>query len=136
MPKATLNFVWIGEPCFDKGGQDVVGPELIDRNLKYHSKAASLEEFKNETNTLKFWCLKAHKKRYQDYFAAKKIVIEVIPIETYLSEQKAEDEAVVEILRIFTDLTQPNRNKVQDWVCLKDLFFNFLLATKGDYVLD
>jgi len=137
MPKPNLNFVWIGEPRFDQGGQDVIGPETIAQNLKDHSNAHSLAELKETSNPLIFWCLESHQERYKKYFATKEIAIEVKPIEPFLREFKVENDAIpATILKIFSEHTSPGHNTVVDRVCLKDLFFNFILAYQGHYVLD
>ncbi len=128
MPKPKLNFVWIGAPRIDKGGHDIIGPESIDRNFQHFSP--------EERNPIVFWCQEAFQQVYKDYFTAKGLKIEVKSIEAYLSEFKTEDNTATEIQQIFSKLTHPDRNKIIDCVYLKDLFFNVLLATQGDYVLD
>lgn len=138
MAKPTLNFVWVGRPMFDRGGQDVVGPESIDRNFKTFSNADL------PPNSMVFWCQEAYQEQYKAYFSEKKIAITVCSIESYLNACLSDPELspplrsqASQVLMYYHHLVlSPERNRTLDRVFMKDMFFNFLLATRGDYVLD
>lgn len=131
MTKPILNFVWVGPPRFDQGGQDVVGPETIDANFK------AFPELNNPSNPMVFWCQTAYVENYQDYFTSKGITIQVASIEDYLKTCETERDKAEIILQHYRELIEdPKRNQILDRVYMKDMFFNFILATQGGYVLD
>lgn len=131
MTKPVLNFVWVGPPRFDQGGQDIVGPETIDANFK------AFPELNSPPNPMVFWCQSVYVRQYQEYFTSKGIAIHVASIEDYLKTCETEKDKAQIILEHYHELIEtPGRNQILDRVYLKDMFFNLILATKGDYVLD
>lgn len=131
MTKPVLNFVWFGPPRFTQGGQDVIGPETIDRNFKHFYPDVA------ERNPLVFWCQTAYQQDFQEYFTSIGVAILVCSIEEYLKSCPTEREHADMILGQYDKLVGPNgRNQSLDRVYMKDMFFNFLLATQGNYVLD
>ena len=125
----VINFVWIGEPKFDKGGQDVLGPESFDLNFKKFPQ--------DMPNSIVFWCQACCVERYDAFFKSKGVTIEVKSIEHYLETCQIERENAAFIQQEYTKIIlDPARNKIIDRVYFKDMFFNFILATQGNYVLD
>ena len=125
----VINFVWIGEPKFDKGGQDVLGPESFDLNFKKFPQ--------DMPNSIVFWCQACCVERYDAFFKSKGVTIEVKSIEHYLETCQIVRENAAFIQQEYTKIIlDPARNKIIDRVYFKDMFFNFILATQGNYVLD
>ena len=132
MPKPILNFVWFGPPKLSQGGQDVVGPVTIDWNFKHFPQDAD-----EGVNPMVFWCQEDYQSAYESYFTKKDITIKVCSIEAYLKSCLSEPAFASIILKHYDVLVGPQgRNKTLDRVYMKDMFFNFLLATQGGYVLD
>ena len=135
MPNPVINFVWVGPPKLTEGGQDVCGPESIALNFK---------EFADEStqNPMVFWCQKQYKSVYEAYFLEKGIDIQVSPIDDYLQNRSekcsnnCEEEAKVVLKHYTEEILDNRRAQTSDYVGMKDMFFNFLLATQGGYVLD
>lgn len=149
---SRLKFAWFGPPRFNQGGQDVIGPETIYHNLEKFTPADS-------RNPLTFFCQAKYIKEYEDYFKKKNMQITVSSVEDYFKQCKAdlaaakkgdaktdakEDKSVdtpkarvIEVEAIYNEsVLNEKRGKIIDLVYMKDLFFSFLLATEGDYVLD
>jgi hypothetical protein len=122
----TVNFVWIGPPCFTKGGHDVVGPETLGENFKNFIDSPH--------NPMVFWCQQAHQEAYETYFKSKNIAITVKNIENHLQQSRHPQAST--IFMHYQELTGDGRNNILDHVYMKDMFFYFLLASEGHYVLD
>ena len=129
MASPTINFIWIGDPKFNQGGQDVVSPESFDRNFKTWKPT--------NPNPMVFWCQDHHCESYRAYFKSKNIHITVQSIEHYLKTSPLEQKYTEFLLQEYqTLILDPSRNKIVDRVFFKDMFFNYLLASQGNYVLD
>jgi hypothetical protein len=122
----TINFVWVGPPRFDKGGQDVLAPETIAANFKKFGKESS-------QNPMVFWCQKEHKDAYVKYFAERGIEITVKTIEEVL--ESSTNIHAAEVLEHYRELTKAGNNVLNN-IFFKNMFFNFLLAAEGGYVMD
>jgi hypothetical protein len=131
MSAPVLNFVWLGPPKYAAGGQDVVGPETIARNFK------TFPSTETPANPMFFWCQDEYVHEYRAHFFKKNIPVEVRPIKAYLHSFETDMvEQAKEIIIHYETLLNPDRNQPLDRVYMKDMFFNFLLATQGGYVLD
>ena len=144
MANPDINIVWVGPPKFSEGGQDVLAVETLNQNFNTFETPIAAR------NPVVFWCQNEHKKTYEDYFREKEIPITVISIEDelfkmhQLIEGKAEadrnsmDKTCLKVFEYFQQfLTIPEEEKTSlDRVYMKDMIFNFILATKGNYVLD
>lgn len=125
----VINFVWIGEPRFDKGGQDVLGPESFDLNFKKFPQ--------DNPNPMVYWCQERYLESYDAYFKSKGIVIEVQSIENYLRTCPLERDSAEFLFKEYKEtILDDNRNRIIDRVYFKDMYFNYILATQGGYVLD
>lgn len=128
----ALNYIWIGPPQLRSGGHDVCGPVSVAMNVKKFSS----------TNTIVFWCQGDYVRIYEEYFAGKILDIKVSSIDQYLRDYVSgttgdcRSEAR-EVLRQYKKRVLENTNaKAFEYVTMKNLFFNFILATQGGYVLD
>lgn len=130
--KSNLNFVWIGPPKVQEGGQDVVGIYSICKN---HTEFKTPEE---NRNSLHFWCQFDYIETYHSYFIAKGFKVILHSIEDYLNKLITnKDEDGIKVKDIFNELIMdPHRNKIVDRVYFKDLFFLVLLSKEGGYCLD
>ena len=77
----TLNFVWVGKPRFEAGGDDVIGPDTIAANFQKFSPD-------NPPATMNFWCQAAYQEAYETYFRQKGVPIQVISIEDRLNQDR------------------------------------------------
>ena len=129
MTSPSLNFVWVGEPRFTQGGQDVLGPESFDRNFKIFAQ--------EHPNPMIFWCQQQYCEVYADYFKSKTINIKTASIEQYLQTCSLNRESAEFLLQEYSHtILDKSRNQTIDRVYFKDMFFNYILATQGNYVLD
>ncbi len=131
----AVNLVWIGPPKFNQGGQDVIGITSIAENFKQFG----------QKNPLIFWCQEQYKKDYIDFFAKEGIPVQVNSVEEYLKQLNKEGSEeyirikAKEVLQIYNNLntrTDDPDIKIKDRVRIKNLFFFFLMACEGGYVLD
>lgn len=129
MPMPPLNFVWIGAPKFLKGGQDVIGPVL----LAEHFKTVPLPEGQ-AVNPMIFWCQEEYTGAYADYFHSRGADIRVVSIDEYLRASAHPKVACVKAF--YQGLMNKGFDVPLYCVYAKAIFFNFILATQGGYVLD
>lgn len=135
---AVVNFVWLGPPAFNHGGQDVMGIDSFVDNFR---------QFGQE-NPLVFWCQEAYKQEYLEYFAKNKMNVTVYSIEEHLqramqNSNKYAQETATTVFNIYQLLMSAERTvhvdeaiQIKDRMRIKNLFFLFLMATQGGYVLD
>ncbi len=131
----TVNLVWIDPPKYNQGGQDVIGVTSIAENFKQFG----------QKNPLVFWCQEQYKKDYIAFFAKEGISVQVNSIEEYLEKLNKEGSEkyirikAKELLQICNNLksrTDDPDIQIKDRVHIKNLFFFFLMACEGGYVLD
>ncbi len=132
-PRSALNYVWVGPPRLKKGGHDVIGINSLWQNYETHHF--------NETdrNPLVFWCQSQYCEDYKAYFNQQKMKVAVKSIDAFLEEKLVgqKEIPIEKINAVFKKLTKdPERNKIIDYVCIKDLFYLLILATNGGYVID
>jgi hypothetical protein len=124
-----LNYIWIGPPPV---AMEATDPAIDTYGPQEMAKAAKQSNTDYQVN---FWCLHNQIQYYQEAF--KGSTIEVKSIENFLKDASDHPPIMLKKLNemkntILTD----DRNRNRDRVTFKCLFSLFLLAVKGDYVLD
>lgn len=139
-----INFVWVGPPKYNQGGHDVVGISSI---------ASNFSKF-GQKNPLIFWCENKYKQEYEKYFSDNGIPVTVNAIEEHLEAKSSDTNQVgyvrtkaTQVDNIYRTLFDDKRVKIleekqntdiqiKDRVRFKNVFFLFIVATEGGYVLD
>ncbi|CEG56187.1 ankyrin repeat domain-containing protein [Legionella fallonii] len=131
----VINFIWIGPPKYNQGGQDVIGITSIAENFKRFG----------QKNPLIFWCQDEYKDNYIEFLRKEGISAKVNAIEEYLTELemnggevyvRTKASAVLHVFHKLKSRTTDVDIQIKDRVRLKNLFSFFLMACEGGYVLD
>ncbi len=139
-PLPAINYLWIGPPTYDDtnavAGHDVAAAIAMARQLQRQAQQGE------DTNPIKFWCLREHEKYYREFFAKENVEIEVCSVETLLEDelkvsedpQKPDNSESARFLQEL--LSSIDLNNLGDRVMFKDGFSLFLWYCKSGYLFD
>lgn len=138
MPAPKVHYLWVGpHPLAINAGQDTLGPDLMR------------QKYPSPKQPIYFWCLDSEVEYYKDYFAKAhpdSAPIEVKGIESFTDTLPPLPYKEIDLKKAFITLMtklkdraecfQDRKDKIREWITLKEAFGYFLQLAEDGFVTD